>query len=96
MSSCRLTVGAAPQGTPRLLQQRDALSLLGHLRPLATSSALISRKRLSANRIRPSTAAIAKSLMQQDLMKIQLASNLGKTPSPVYDTMRSLNPVLRA
>ena len=37
MSSTRLTFDTAPQSTPRLLQERDALSLLGHLRPLPTS-----------------------------------------------------------
>ena len=45
MSSSRLTFDAAPQSTPRLLQERDALSLLGHLRPLPHQlRALISRK----------------------------------------------------
>lgn len=39
MSSSRLTFDAAPQSTPRLLQQRDALSLLGHPRPRGEFSA---------------------------------------------------------
>jgi hypothetical protein len=45
MRSSRLTFDAAPQSTSRLLQDRDALSLLGHLRPLPHQlRALINRK----------------------------------------------------
>src|SRR5262245_10945710 len=85
-------------------QERDVLGLLGHLRPQPHQlRALIGRKRLTATRIRPTTATgrghppplFPHPLMQQILMKIQLTSNLGNTPIPVDHTMRRLNPVLR-
>src|SRR5258708_16490856 len=82
----------------------DVLRLLGHLRAQPHQlRALIGRKRLTTTRIRPTTATsrghppplIAYPLMQQVLMKIELASNLRNTPNPLDHAMRCLDPLLR-